>query len=135
QLSDFKGKKVVLYFYPKDDTTGCTAEACSIRDNYSEFTKNQVEILGVSIDSPKSHGKFAQKYDLPFTLMSDEEKKVVNLYQAWGEKKFMGRTYMGTYRISYLIDPKGIIRKTYENVKPADHAGEVIKDLNEIANH
>src|ERR1700743_262581 len=108
-LKDFKGKKVVLYFYPKDDTPGCTAEACNLRDNFSELKKKGIVILGVSTDSVKSHKKFEDKYFLPFTLVADEDKKIVNDYGLWGEKKFMGRTYMGTNRATFLINEQGKI--------------------------
>ena len=127
-LSDYSGQWVLLYFYPKDDTPGCTTEACTIRDNYASFKKMKMKVLGVSVDSMKSHEKFAQKYDLPFTLLSDEKKKVVKLYGVWGKKKFMGREYMGTNRVSFLIDPKGKIAKIYEAVKSEVHAEEVLRD-------
>ena len=129
KLSDYRGKWVFLYFYPKDDTTGCTKEACAIRDNISGFGKMKTVVLGISVDSVKSHEKFAGKYKLPFTLLSDEKKEVVKKYGAWGKKKFMGREYDGTFRISFLIDPKGRIAKTYDKVKPETHAGEVLLDL------
>lgn len=129
QLSSYKGCWVLLYFYPKDDTTGCTTEACSIRDNFKSFGKMETKILGVSVDSVKSHQKFAEKYKLPFTLLADEDKKVVKLYGVWGKKKFMGREYMGTFRTSFLINPEGKIAKIYERVKPDEHAGEVLEEL------
>lgn len=132
KLSDYKGKYVLLYFYPKDDTPGCTTEACTIRDNWSKFKKAKLEVLGISVDSVKSHGKFVKKYDLPFTLLADEEKKVVNAYGLWGPKTFMGRLYQGTARSSFLIDPKGKIAKIYEKVKPDEHAKEVLKDLHDL---
>jgi peroxiredoxin Q/BCP len=128
-LKDYAGSWVLLYFYPKDDTTGCTAEACSIRDDFPAFDKLKAKVLGVSIDSPASHKKFAAKYSLPFTLLSDEQKQVVNLYGVWGKKKFMGREYMGTLRTSFLIDPTGVVAKVYEKVKPLVHAQEVLEDL------
>lgn len=128
-LSDYLGKWILVYFYPKDDTPGCTKQACGIRDNFPEFKKLGVEVLGISIDSEKSHKKFAEKYDLPFTLLADPEKKVVALYNVFGKKKFMGREYMGTLRTSFLIDPKGNIAKVYEQVKPEKHAEEVLADL------
>jgi len=127
-LSDYAGKWVLLYFYPKDDTPGCTAEACGIRDKYDAFKKAKVTVLGVSVDSVKSHAKFVAKYGLPFTLLADAEKKVVEKYGVWGLKKFMGREYMGTKRWSFLIDPDGKIAKVYENVKPIEHAAEVLAD-------
>ncbi|MBI3633147.1 MAG: thioredoxin-dependent thiol peroxidase [Candidatus Vogelbacteria bacterium] len=128
-LSDYGGKWVLLYFYPKDDTPGCTKEACMIRDDFFNFEKISTVVLGVSTDSVKSHKKFEEKYHLPFTLLADEEKDVVNKYGVWAEKKFMGRKYMGTLRTSFLIDPKGKIAKIYENVKPIEHAAEVLRDL------
>jgi thioredoxin-dependent peroxiredoxin len=132
KLSDYKGKWVLLYFYPKDDTTGCTAQACAIRDELPNFKKIKAVVLGVSVDSVKSHKKFAEKYTLPFTLLADEEKKVVNKYGVWAKKKFMGREYMGTLRNSYLIGPDGKIKKIYEKVKPANHAEEVLEDLKSL---
>ena len=125
-LSDYRGKKVVLYFYPKDDTKGCTTEACNFRDDYSAYKDTDVVILGVSPDSPKSHRKFREKYDLPFTLLADEEHKVCELYDVWGLKKFMGREYDGVFRTTYLIDEAGKIIKVFEKVKPAAHSKEVL---------
>jgi peroxiredoxin Q/BCP len=129
KLSDFKGQWVLIYFYPKDDTPGCTKEACAIRDHFAGFKKLHAKVIGISVDSVKSHSKFAQKYALPFTLLADEEKKVVQAYGVWGNKKFMGREYMGTHRVSFLIDPKGKIANIYEPVKPDTHAEEVLNDL------
>ena len=120
---------MLLYFYPKDDTPGCTKEACAIRDTYAEFKKVKAVVLGVSTDSVTSHAKFAKKFNLPFTLLADEEKKVAKAYGVWGKKKFMGREYMGTHRTSFLIDPQGMIAKVYVEVKPEMHAEEVLKDL------
>ncbi len=131
-LSDYTGKWVLIYFYPKDDTPGCTAEACALRDNFPAFKKLGCVVLGISVDSAKSHEKFVKKYELPFTLLADDEKKVVNAYGVWGKKKFMGREYMGTMRTSFLIDPKGVIAKVYEKVKPAEHADEVLADVKEL---
>jgi peroxiredoxin Q/BCP len=128
-LSDYGGKYVLLYFYPKDDTPGCTKEACGVRDNLPEFDKIGAEVLGVSVDSEKSHRKFADKYKLNFTLLSDENKKIVKKYGVWGRKKFMGREYDGILRTSFLIGPDGKIAKVYENVKPEKHAEEVLEDL------
>ena len=125
-LSDYRGKKVVLYFYPKDDTKGCTTEACNFRDDYSAYKDTDIVILGVSPDSPKSHRKFREKYDLPFTLLADEGHKVCELYQVWGLKKFMGREYDGVFRTTFLIDENGKIIKVFENVKPAAHSKEVL---------
>lgn len=133
-LSDYTGKWVLLYFYPKDDTPGCTTEACTIRDQYAGFKKMDVVVLGVSADTVKKHQKFADKYKLPFTLLADEDKKVVELYGVWQKKKFMGREYMGILRNSFLINPTGKIVKIYEGVKPADHAQEVLIDIKSL-NH
>lgn len=126
--NDYLGKWVILYFYPKDDTPGCTKEACAFRDGFSKFKKAGIEILGVSTDSVKKHLKFVEKYSLPFTLLSDEDKELVTDFKVWGEKKFMGRKYTGTNRVSYLINPKGTIVKVYEKVKPDVHADEVLLD-------
>jgi peroxiredoxin Q/BCP len=110
-LKDFKGKKVILYFYPKDDTPGCTAQACNLRDNYSELISKGFHVVGISTDSVKSHKKFEDKYTLPFPLIADEDKKIVDQYCVWGEKQFMGKTYMGTHRTTFLIDEEGKIKK------------------------
>ena len=123
---------MILYFYPKDDPPGCTKEACSFRDGFAKFKRAGIEILGVSVDSVKKHAKFVEKYSLPFTLLSDEEKKIVEAYKVWGKKKFMGREYMGTNRVSYLINPEGIIVKVYESVKPDEHADEVLQDVKSL---
>jgi thioredoxin-dependent peroxiredoxin len=133
KLSDYKGKWVLLYFYPKDDTGGCTKEACMIRDNYPSFKKSKIVVLGVSIDPVQKHKKFEQKYQLPFTLLADEQKEVVGKYGVWQKKKFMGREYMGTLRTSFLINPEGKIAKIYEKVKPDVHATEVLEDFREVA--
>lgn len=125
-LKDFKGKKVVLYFYPKDDTSGCTAEACNLRDNFSELKKHGIEILGVSTDSVKSHKKFQDKFSLPFTLIADEEKTIVNDYGLWGEKKFMGKTYMGTARATFLINEEGKIEHIIEKVDTKNHTAQIL---------
>lgn len=117
------------YFYPKDDTPGCTVEACTLRDNFPKFKKMKAVVLGVSADPVKKHAKFAEKYELPFTLLSDEKKEMLGAYGVWAKKKFMGREYMGILRNSYLIDPQGKIAKIYEGVKPKDHAEEVLQDL------
>jgi thioredoxin-dependent peroxiredoxin len=126
-LKDFKGQKVVLYFYPKDDTPGCTKEACSFRDAYSKFKKQGIKLLGVSPDSEATHKKFITKYKLPFTLLADRDHLIAEAYGVWGEKKFMGRTYMGVLRTTFLIDEKGKIKKVFEKVKPEDHATEVLE--------
>ena len=130
KLSDYRGKPVLLYFYPKDDTKGCTTEACNFRDDYSDYDNSGVVILGVSPDSSKSHLKFKTKYELPFTLLADEGHKVCELYAVWGLKKFMGREYEGVYRTTFLINAEGVIQKVFENVKPADHSKEVLAILN-----
>lgn len=129
RLSDFRGRPVVLYFYPKDDTPGCTIEACSFRDGYGEYHRAGVEILGISPDSPKMHAKFKEKYSLPFTLLADEGHKVAEQFGVWGPKKSMGRAYDGIYRTTFLIDGEGKIVKVFENVKPDGHAREVLASL------
>ena len=126
RLSDYRGQSVILYFYPKDDTPGCTTEACNFRDDYSAYTETGVTILGVSPDSPKSHLKFKQKYQLPFTLLADEDHAICEAYNVWGQKKFMGREYMGVLRTTFIIDPQGNIKKIFENVKPAEHSTELL---------
>ena len=128
-LSDFKGKSVVLYFYPRDDTPGCTKEACAFRDEFAAFKHKGAVVFGVSTDSPKAHAKFAGKYKLPFTLLADEDKKIVQAYGVWGQKSFLGRNYMGTHRVTFLIGPEGTIRKIWTSVKPAEHAKEVLASL------
>ena len=131
KLSDFRGKNVVLYFYPKDDTPGCTTEACNFRDDYSAYEKAEVAVLGVSPDTVKSHVKFKQKFQLPFPLLADDGHKVCDLYGVWGEKKFMGREYQGVLRTTFLIDKNGKIVKVFENVRPAEHSTEVLSALSE----
>ena len=126
-LKELKGQKVVLYFYPKDDTPGCTKEACSFRDAWAKFKKRGITVLGVSPDSEASHKKFETKYNLPFTLLADKDHAIADAYGVWGEKKFMGRTYMGVLRTTFLIDEKGKIKKVFEKVKPEDHANEVLE--------
>lgn len=132
-LSDYAGQWVLLYFYPKDDTPGCTKEACTLRDNLPRFADMKAKVLGVSADTVAKHKKFAEKYRLPFTLLADVEKTVVEAYGVWGEKKFMGRTYQGINRMSFLVKPDGTIAKVYPKVKPAEHAEEVIADLKTFA--
>ena len=127
RLKDLRGQKVVLYFYPKDDTPGCTKEACSFRDAIADFKKRDIKVLGVSIDSEASHKKFAAKYKLPFTLLADPDHSIADAYGVYGEKKFMGRTYMGVKRITFLIDEKGKIKKVFEKVKPEEHARDVLE--------
>ena len=129
KLSNYLGKWVVLYFYPKDNTPGCTKEACSFRDSYHQLQNMKVIILGVSKDSVESHLKFAQKHDLNFPLLADTDKKIINSYFAWGIKKFMGREFEGIKRMTYLINPKGEIVKIYEKVNPLKHVGEILEDL------
>ena len=131
-LADYKGKPVVLYFYPKDDTPGCTTEACNFRDDYSKYEEAGAVILGISPDSEKSHAKFANKHSLPFTLLVDEDHKICDAYGVWGRKKFMGREYDGVFRTTFLIDKDGNIAKVFEGVKPATHSGEVLQALAEL---
>lgn len=128
-LADFLGQWVVLYFYPKDDTPGCTKEACSFRDGFARFKRAGIVVLGVSADSVRKHAKFVEKYELPFLLLADESKIVVEQYGVWAKKKFMGREYMGILRTTFLIDPAGKIAKIYENVKPEEHAEEVLSEV------
>jgi thioredoxin-dependent peroxiredoxin len=129
KLSDYRGQPVVLYFYPKDDTPGCTTEACNFRDDYSAYQQAGVTILGVSPDSPKSHTKFKAKFGLPFTLLADEQHQVCEQYGVWGLKKFMGREYDGVFRTTFLIDAQGQIVKVFENVRPAEHSKELLAAL------
>ncbi|MBI5127566.1 thioredoxin-dependent thiol peroxidase [Candidatus Roizmanbacteria bacterium] len=129
KLSNYRGKWVVLYFYPKDDTPGCTKEACGFRDAIEEFNKKGVVIVGISKDSVESHKKFSEKYHLNFPILSDVDKKVIQAYGVWGEKKFLGKTFMGTLRNTYLIDPKRNIIKTFEKVNPLTHPQEVLKGI------
>jgi thioredoxin-dependent peroxiredoxin len=128
-LSDYRGKKVVLYFYPKDSTPGCTKEACAFRDNYLKFKSLNIEVLGVSTDSQKSHRSFADKYELPFTLLADTDKKIVESYGVWGEKSLYGKKYMGTNRVTYLIDDNGRIAAVFPKVKPESHADEILATI------
>ena len=128
-LSEFKGKKILLYFYPRDFTPGCTKEACGIRDNFEGFEKLNVVVLGVSTDSIERHKKFAQKLNLPFILLSDEKAEVAKKYGVWVKKKRAGKEYFGIARTSFLIDEEGRIIKIYEKVKPDNHAKEVLEDL------
>ena len=127
KLSDLRGQKVVVYFYPKDDTPGCTKEACSFRDSFAEFGRRGIEVLGVSTDDEKSHRKFAEKFSLPFKLLADIDHRVADLYEVYGEKQFMGRTYMGVSRKTFLIDEEGRLRKVFDTVKVDEHADEVLK--------
>jgi thioredoxin-dependent peroxiredoxin len=128
-LKDLKGKKVILYFYPKDDTTGCTAEACSFRDNIKIIEKKNAVIIGVSKDNTKSHQKFKKKYDLPFTLLSDENLEMLKAYDVWKEKSMYGRKYMGIERTTYIIDERGKIQEIFNKVKVAGHTEEILEKL------
>ena len=128
KLSDYAGKKVLIYFYPKDDTPGCTTEACNFRDNFKEMSKMGLIVLGVSKDTVKSHKKFADKFNLNFPILSDESTEMIKEYGAWRLKKFMGREYMGIERMSMLVDESGKVAKIYESVKPAVHTQEVMAD-------
>ena len=128
-LSQFKGKKVVVYFYPKDDTPGCTTEACGFRDNYDAILAKGAVVIGISADSEASHGKFKSKFDLPFFLLSDPEKTAIQAFGAWGEKKMYGKAYDGILRSTFVIGADGRILKVFPNVKPADHAHEVLAVL------
>jgi len=131
KLSDLRGRRVVLYFYPKDDTPGCTKEACGFRDSFAEFGRRGIEVLGVSTDDEKSHRKFAEKYSLPFTLLADTDHRVADLYGVYGEKQFMGRRYMGVERKTFLIDEEGRLRKVFDKVKVDEHADEVLQAFGE----
>jgi thioredoxin-dependent peroxiredoxin len=131
KLSDLRGKPVVLYFYPKDDTPGCTTQACGIRDAYGEFERAGAVVLGVSPDNEKSHVKFRDKYELPFTLLADPDHEVAERYGAWGEKTYMGRTYMGVRRSTFVIGADGNVKRVLHDVKPATHADDVLAILAE----
>ena len=128
-LDSFRGQHVLLYFYPKDDTPGCTTEACNFRDDYSSYQNAKIVILGVSPDSPASHKKFQDKYQLPFTLLADENHQVCDLYEVWGPKKSFGKEYDGVHRTTYLIDPDGIIQEVFQKVSPAKHSDQVLEIL------
>lgn len=125
-LSNFKGKKVIVYFYPQDDTPTCTKEACNLRDNFSELQKAGYEVIGISPDSAKKHKKFITKYDLPFSLVVDEDHKIAEAFGVWGEKKFMGKIYDGIHRTTFLIDESGKIERIIEDVKSAQHAEQIL---------
>lgn len=129
RLSDYKGKKVILYFYPKDDTPGCTAEACNLRDNYESLLSKGFSIIGVSPDNEKSHTKFRTKYTLPFSLIADPETTIIKAYGAWGEKTMYGKTYMGVLRTTYVIDEKGKIMKTFTKVDTQNHTQQILTEL------
>ena len=132
KLADYRGKPVILYFYPADDTPGCTKEACNFRDDYSQYQGADVTILGVSPDTVKSHAKFKAKYQLPFPLLADEGHKVCDAYGVWGPKKMMGREYEGVLRTTFLIDSQGNIARVFENVKPSEHSAEVLGALKSL---
>ncbi|GGB67404.1 peroxiredoxin [Flavobacterium suaedae] len=127
KLSDYKGKKVVLFFYPKANTPGCTSEACDLRDNYERFVDNNYELIGVSGDNQKAQGKFRDKYELPFSLLADENKDVIHAFGVWGPKKFMGREYEGIHRTTFIINEEGIIDEVIEKVKTKEHASQILK--------
>ncbi|MCB2196589.1 MAG: thioredoxin-dependent thiol peroxidase [Bacteroidetes bacterium] len=129
-LDQYKGKKVILYFYPKDNTPGCTAEACNLKDNYDDILSKGLDVIGVSPDSKESHQKFIKKYDLPFRLISDPDKEILNLYNAWGEKKMYGKTYDGVLRKTYIINENQEIEAIFEKVKTKDHTNQIYKELN-----
>jgi len=131
KLSDFAGKKVILYFYPKDNTPGCTAEACNLRDNYNDLLKKGFVVIGVSPDSEKSHKGFISKYDLPFPLIADTSKKILNDYGVWGEKQMYGKSYMGVIRTTFVIDEKGIVEKVITKVETGDHTKQIYNLYNE----
>lgn len=128
-LSDFLGKKVVIYFYSKDNTSGCTKQALAFKENYDEYLSKGITVIGISKDSIKSHQKFVEKYELPFILLSDESTEVLNMYEVWQEKKLYGKTYMGVVRTTYVIDENGIIIKVYKSVKPDKNASEILCEL------
>lgn len=128
-LTDYKGKKVILYFYPKDNTPGCTAESCNLRDNYSDLTTKGFEVIGVSPDSEKSHQNFISKFSLPFTLLADTEKEILKAYGAWGLKKNYGREYEGVLRTTYVIDEEGKIEKVFAKVKTKDHTEQILEAM------
>ncbi len=128
-LSDYLGRKVILYFYPKDNTPGCTLEACSLRDDYEELRSKGFEVIGVSADSEKSHDGFRAKFNLPFALVADTEKSVLNAYGVWGEKQFMGKKFMGIIRTTFIIDEQGLIEHVIEKVSTKDHARQILKEM------
>lgn len=129
KLDDFIGKKVILYFYPKDNTPGCTAESCNLSDNYDDLTKKGFEVIGISPDSITSHQKFIAKHNLRFNLIADTEKEILELYNAWGEKKLYGRTYMGVLRKTFIIDEEGTITKIFTKVKTKDHTNQILAEI------
>jgi peroxiredoxin Q/BCP len=127
KLSDYSGKKVVLYFYPKDNTPGCTAESCNLRDNYAAFQNKGYEVLGISTDDEKSHQKFIDKFELPFDLIADTDKKIHEIFGTWGEKSMYGRKYMGTIRTTFIIDEKGKLEEIIDKVKTDDHTAQILR--------
>ncbi|MCX6230881.1 MAG: thioredoxin-dependent thiol peroxidase [Bacteroidetes bacterium] len=129
KLSDYAGSKVILYFYPKDNTPGCTVEACNLRDNYQELLNKGIKIIGISADNETSHQNFTEKFSLPFPLIPDTEKNIISAYGVWGEKKFMGRTYMGIHRITFVIDENGIIQKIFTKVDTKNHTNQILTEL------
>jgi len=128
-LASFKGKKLILYFYPKDNTPGCTAESCNLRDNYEGLLGKGFAVVGVSADSIKSHEKFKSKYSLPFPLFADTERVALSAYGVWGEKKMMGKTFLGIHRVTFVIDENGIIEKVYDKVKTKEHTEQILEDF------
>jgi peroxiredoxin Q/BCP len=128
-LSDFKGKKIILYFYPKDLTPGCTTESCNLRDNYADLIKKGFDVIGVSADDAAKHLKFIAKHELPFHLIADTDKKVINDYGVWGPKKFMGKEYDGIHRTTFIIDEKGVIEAVFKKVKTKDHTNQILEEL------
>lgn len=129
KVADYKGKKVILYFYPKDLTPGCTVESCNLRDNYTDLKKQGFEVIGVSADDEQKHQKFIAKHDLPFNLLADINKDVLNRYGVWGEKKFMGKVYDGIHRTTFIIDENGVIEKIINKVKTKDHTNQILEEL------
>ena len=127
KLADYAGQTIVIYFYPKDDTPGCTKEACSFRDSYQDFRDAGIEVIGISPDTEKSHLKFRRKYDLPFVLLADPDHAVCELYGVWGVKKNYGREYEGVFRTTFIINPQGMVKRVFKNVKPSDHSQEVLQ--------
>lgn len=130
QLSDYKGKKIALYFYPKDLTPGCTTQSCNLRDNYTDLKKAGIEVIGVSADTEKKHVQFIDKHQLPFTLLADTDKKLINAYGVWGPKKFMGKEFDGINRTTFIIDEQGFIKKIIDKVETKNHAEQIINILN-----
>ncbi len=129
KLGDYKGKKLILFFYPKDNTPGCTAAACSLRDHFKELSKAGYELLGVSPDSPKKHQNFIKKFDFPFPLLADEDRSVIEAFKCWGPKQFMGRKYDGVYRTTFIIDGKGVIEQVFTKVKTKTHAAQIMETV------